>query len=128
MALTGWPELTESVARAYRALPAEQQRHTVIVAENYYRAGALDVRGRKSGLPRTYSPHCGYWFFGTPPEDADTVLYVGNQHPLSDHFGQSRELREIEAGVVNMLGGNTITLYQDPKQPWHALWPRIRTI
>lgn len=125
---TGWPELTETVARAYRALPVEQQRRTVIVAENYYLAAALDVRGREAGLPRAYSPHRGYWFFGAPPDDADTVLYVGNDQPLSDHFGQSRELGKIETGLVNMVQGNTITLYQAPKQPWHALWPRIRTI
>ncbi|WP_010692587.1 ArnT family glycosyltransferase [Saccharopolyspora spinosa] len=125
---TGWPELTESVAHAYRALPAEQQRRTVIVAESYYLAGALDVRGRKAGLPRTYSPHRGYWFFGAPPDDADTVLYIGKQHPLADHFGQSRELGEIETGLVNMVQSNTITLYQNPKQPWHTLWPQIRTM
>ncbi|MEV0701841.1 glycosyltransferase family 39 protein [Saccharopolyspora sp. NPDC050389] len=125
---TGWPELTEAVARAYRELPAEQQRRTAIIAENYYLAGALDVLGRKAGLPRAYSPHRGYWFFGAPPESADTVLYVGNRNRLSVHFGRSRELGEVETGLVNVAQGNTITLYQGPKQPWPALWPRIRTI
>ncbi|MEU5852593.1 glycosyltransferase family 39 protein [Saccharopolyspora shandongensis] len=125
---TGWPGLTEAVARAYRALPAEQQRRTAIVAENYYLAGALDVLGRKAGLPRAYSPHRGYWFFGAPPETADTALYVGSRNRLSVHFGRSRELGEVETGLVNVAQGNTITLYQDPLQPWPVLWPRIRTI
>ncbi|MGI8306105.1 hypothetical protein [Saccharopolyspora hattusasensis] len=54
------------------------------------------------------------------------MLYIGNDHPLADHFGRSRELGEIETGLVNMVQGNTIALYQNPKRPWHALWPRIR--
>jgi hypothetical protein len=125
---TGWPELTDTVARAYRALPPDQQRRTVIIAENYYLAGALDVFGRRAGLPRAYSPHRGYWFFGAPPENADTVLYVGNEQPLADHFAQSRQLGTVETGLVNMVQGNEVVLYQNPKQPWSALWPRIRTI
>ncbi|WP_190815204.1 hypothetical protein [Saccharopolyspora pogona] len=84
--------------------------------------------GPHSPTPPAVRPHRGYWFFGAPPDDAGTVLYIGHDHPLADHFGQSRELSEIETGLVNMVQGNTITLYQNPKQPWHALWPRIRTI
>ncbi|MCI2417510.1 glycosyltransferase family 39 protein [Saccharopolyspora sp. K220] len=125
---TGWPTLADTVARAYRALPPDQQRHTVLIAENYYLAGALDVYDRKVGLPRAYSPHRGYWFFGAPPETADTVLYVGNQQPLARYFGQQRELATVETGLVNVAQGNTLTLYQGPKQQWSSLWPRIRTI
>ncbi|KAA5826094.1 glycosyltransferase family 39 protein [Saccharopolyspora hirsuta] len=123
---TGWPELTDAVARAYRALPPEQQRRAVIVAENYYLAGALEVRGRAAGLPGVHSPHRGYWFFGAPPENADVVLYVGKRS-LADHFGRSQRLGEVESDLVNMVRGNEITLYQDPLQPWSELWPRLRT-
>ncbi|MER5393639.1 glycosyltransferase family 39 protein [Saccharopolyspora sp. NPDC002686] len=124
---TGWPELTDAVTRAYRALPPEQQRRAVVVAETYYLAGALDVRGRPAGLPRVYSPHRGYWFFGAPPADADVVLYVGKRS-LSDHFRRSQRLGKVESGLVNMARGNEITLYQAPAQPWPELWPRLRTL
>ncbi|MER7015071.1 glycosyltransferase family 39 protein [Saccharopolyspora sp. NPDC000359] len=123
---TGWPELTEEVAHAYRSLPPEQQRRAVIVAENYYLAGALEVRGRAAGLPSVHSPHRGYWFFGAPPEGADVVLHVGRRS-LADHFGRSQRLGTVESDLVNMARGNEITLYQDPLQPWSELWPRLRT-
>ncbi|RKT88462.1 Dolichyl-phosphate-mannose-protein mannosyltransferase [Saccharopolyspora antimicrobica] len=123
---TGWPELTSAVDRAYESLPPEQQRRAVIVAENYYLAGALDVRGRASGLPGVYSPHRGYWFFGAPPAEADVVIYVG-ERSLAAHFGRSRQLGTVRSDLVNMARGNEITLYQDPVQPWSELWPRLRT-
>ncbi|MGP4017078.1 ArnT family glycosyltransferase [Saccharopolyspora sp. 5N708] len=124
---TGWPALVRTVAREYQALPPDRQRHTAVLAENYYLAAALDVYGREVGLPRAYSPHRGYWFFGAPPETADTVLYVGTDQPLAPYFGGHRELGTVETGLVNMAQGNELTLYQDPKQRWSTLWPRIRT-
>ncbi|GGI86026.1 glycosyl transferase family 39 [Saccharopolyspora subtropica] len=124
---TGWPALVEAVSRAYHDLPPQQRSRTAIVAETYYLAGALDVLGRPAGLPRAHSPHRGYWFFGAPPDDADTVLYVGARTPLADHFGQSRVLGRIETHLVNMVQGTKITLYTHPSRPWSALWPRLRT-
>ncbi|GAA4616277.1 ArnT family glycosyltransferase [Saccharopolyspora hordei] len=123
---TGWPELTDAVARAHRSLPPEQRRRAVVVAETYYLAAALDVRGRQAGLPRVYSPHRGYWFFGAPPADADVVLYVGGRS-LSGLFRRSQRLGTVESELENVVRGTPITLYQDPERPWLELWPQLRT-
>ncbi|GAA2794713.1 glycosyltransferase family 39 protein [Saccharopolyspora taberi] len=127
---TGWPELARTVADAYRSLPAELRERTAIVGESYYTTGALDIHGRELGLPRAYSPHRGYWFFGAPPDRATAMLYVGNEQPLAPYFGPGRKLATVHSdlGLLNLAQGDTVTLYQDPKLPWSALWPRIRTM
>ena len=42
-------------------------------------AGLLDVYGRPAGLPRVYSPHRGYWFFGSPPNRRSTSCTSANR-------------------------------------------------
>ncbi|GAA4840344.1 ArnT family glycosyltransferase [Saccharopolyspora rosea] len=125
---TGWPELVATVDRAYRSLPPQTRRRTAIVGESYYLTGALDVLGRRAGLPGAHSPHRGYWFFGAPPDDADAVLYVGSTAPLAPHFAESRRLAVVRSELVNIPQGVSVTLYRHPLQPWSQLWPRLREL
>ncbi|PFG96436.1 dolichyl-phosphate-mannose-protein mannosyltransferase [Saccharopolyspora erythraea NRRL 2338] len=127
---TGWPELARTVADTYHSLPAEVRRRTAVVGESYYTTGALDVHGRELGLPRAYSPHRGYWFFGAPPDQATAMLYVGNAQPLAPYFGTGRELATVHSdlGLLNLAQGDTVTFYEGPKVPWSVLWPKIRTM
>lgn len=126
---TGWTELARTVADAYAALPPRVREDAVVVGESYVVAGALDVLGRPLGLPRTYSPHRGYWYFGAPPDSATTVLYVGSTDPLGPHFGAQRRLDTVRThlDLVNIARGISVTLYTEPREPWSRLWPRLRT-
>ncbi|WP_223207942.1 glycosyltransferase family 39 protein [Actinopolyspora erythraea] len=126
---TGWPELARTTAAAYRGLPAELREDTVVVAESYPTAAALDVHGRELGLPRVYSPHRGYWFFGAPPDSARAMLYVGSEQPLAPYFGEREQLDTVrtEHDVVNIARGVAVTLHTEPELSWSELWPRIRT-
>lgn len=126
---TGWRELTHTVAEAYFSLPPDVRARTVIVGESYVVAGALDVLGRPLGLPRTYSPHRGYWYFGAPPDTATAMLYVGSTDPLGPYFGRQRQLDTVRThlDLVNVARGIAVTLYTEPQQPWSQLWPAIRT-
>lgn len=127
---TGWPELARTVARAYHSLPPEMRRRTAIVGESYSVAGAIDVFGRELGLPRAYSPHRGYWFFGAPPDSATVMLYVGSTEPLAPYFGEQRQLDTVQTqlGLVNIAQGIAVTVHTDPVEPWSRLWPEIRTM
>jgi hypothetical protein len=125
---TGWPELTHTVARTYHSLPPNIRNRTAIVGESYYLTGALDVYGRGLGLPRAYSPHRGYWFFGAPPDNTDLLLYVGNGQPLKPYFGRAQRLATVKTDLVNLPRGDSITLYEAPAKTWSELWPDIRTM
>lgn len=124
---TGWPELAHTVAETYHALPPEVRDRTAIVGETYHLTGAVDVQGRRLGLPRAYSPHRGYWFFGSPPEHADVVLFVGAHRPLAPYFRRAQRLAVVESPLLNLAQGTSVTLYEEPVMPWHQLWPRLRT-
>lgn len=124
---TGWPELTRTVADTYHALPPTTRRRTAIVGQTYHIAAAIEVLGPEYGLPRAYSPNRGYWFFGQPPAEADTVLYVGDGGALNDHFAHHQRLGTVDSEPLNLAQGVAITRYDGRVDPWRTMWPEIRT-
>lgn len=125
---TGWPELAATTARAYHALPPETRERTAVVGQSYPITGALDVHGVELGLPVAHSPHRGYWFFGAPPDSADSVLYVGVDGALDPYFDQRRTVDTVDSELVNIAQGVPITHYEQPTVPWSELWPRLRRL
>jgi len=73
----GWHELTEEVARIYRALPEEERASAAIVTRNYGEAGAIDYYGRRYGLPPARSPHNSYYIWGPGRERPSVMILVG---------------------------------------------------
>jgi hypothetical protein len=88
----GWEEMVQVVARAYNALPPEERSRTVIVAGNYGQAGAIDLFGKKYGLPNAISSHQNYFYWADLNQRADTILDVGEGY---EHL--SRIFRSVEA-------------------------------
>jgi hypothetical protein len=60
----GWPQLTDQVAKDYRALPVSEQRSASIFTANYGEAGAIALYGGAHGLPYPLSGHNNYWLWG----------------------------------------------------------------
>lgn len=124
----GWP--ADAVAGVYRTLPPPAQRNAVILTRSYWAAAALDRFGPALGLPPAYSGDRGYWYFGGPPENAKTVLYLGDPAPLRPYFGQLRPLGSVDStalGVRTLAGATPIWLATARRQPWSVLWPALRT-
>ena len=125
----GWPELTAAVARAYERAPAR----AVLVTGHYWQASALDRYGRRYGLPRAYSPHRGYWFFGVPP-DAGAALFVGpDPGGLRANFRSVRVVATFPggsgyAGGPGYQGINhqvPIWLCEGRIASWRQVWPAL---
>jgi hypothetical protein len=91
----GWEEMAEKTAIAYRALPASDRERVMIFAQNYGEAGAIDLIGRRLGLPRASSPHNNYWIWGPSPPDPKIVLIVGGRR--EDHL---RSLESVEPAAT----------------------------
>ena len=53
--MLGWDELTKKVADTYNSLTPEQQKNTIIIADNYGEAGAIHHYGYLYGLPDAIS-------------------------------------------------------------------------
>ncbi|MFI9387522.1 glycosyltransferase family 39 protein [Kutzneria sp. NPDC052558] len=126
----GWPEMADEVAAAYRALPDDVRAHTAIVGDTYWSASALALYGPAHGLPAPYSANRGYWYFGTPPESATTVLYVGDNHvaDIRPHFATVTRVATVDnkLGIDNGYQGSPIYLCAGRGEPWSVLWPTLR--
>lgn len=123
----GWEELAAAVAEAYRRLPAEEQERAGIFAQNYGEAGAIDVLGRRYGLPRAMSGHNSYWFWG-PDTTAAVVLVIGGGE--DDNRAACAELEEMgrTACTYCMPYENDLPIWacRGLREPIGTLWPQLR--
>lgn len=127
----GWTELADQVARAYHALPAEQRGRTAVLTSSYWQAGALARFGPERGLPEPHSGSRGYFYFGAPPESADTVLYVGRPLPaLTESFRTVRQLSTLETELKSnrAVDGIPLLLAEGRTGPWTEIWSRFRKL
>ncbi len=127
----GWPELAQTVAGIYAALPESEKPHTAILAGNYGEAGAINLYGRASGLPEVISGINTYWWRGYGAEPPETVILVGF----------SRKSAERLAGEVELAGRITnpdgvpneettehpeIYLCRKIRYPWPQIWKKLQ--
>ena len=81
----GWDELAQRVAEVYRSLPVGERAHTLILANNYGEAGAINLYGPALGLPQAISRTNTYWYrgYGNPPPQ--TIIELGNTAEDESH-------------------------------------------
>jgi 4-amino-4-deoxy-L-arabinose transferase-like glycosyltransferase len=123
----GWPDFARTVARVQRGLPNTER--AVILTRNYGEAGAIDRYGSALGLPRAYSGHNAYGYWGPPPDGSAPVIAVG-LHPgeVSAHLHGCRVAARIDnrAGIENDEQGNPVLVCRGPRRRWSREWPALR--
>ncbi|GAA3581932.1 glycosyltransferase family 39 protein [Amycolatopsis ultiminotia] len=127
----GWPDLADSVGAVYRALPPGQRAHTALLTAGYWQAGALERYGPDQGLPTTYSASRGFWYFGRPGDDADTVLFVGRDPAkLVPHFRSARVAGEVDnrLGAPNSSRHLPVWLLSGRTGSWAEIWPQLKDL
>ena len=122
----GWPELTDQTARAWKSLPADVRANSVILAQNYGEAAALEFYGPSRGLPRILSGHLSWQYWRPRALPQRFALLVGFS------AGYARQLCSSENTLAtidnywrldNEERGRTITSCT-LKQPLGAIWKR----
>ncbi|MCM6775517.1 glycosyltransferase family 39 protein [Nocardia sp. CDC159] len=121
----GWPELARATAAAYRSLPEADRARAVVIADSYWQASALDVARPDHGLPAVYSPNRGFGYFGTPPDSATTVVWVGGDG--SEPRARCAEVSAIgradsRLGFPGITRDVTLWRCDNPKTPWSQAW------
>lgn len=127
----GWPELTATVTSIYRELPAEQRRSAVVITERYIQASALDYYQSAAGLPAIFSPKRGFGYFGAPPDNTETVLWVGStKADLQARFTTVVAAAKfgVRLGMPQVSRDITIWKCTGPIQPWSTMWPKMQTL
>ncbi|RAY15990.1 glycosyl transferase, family 39 [Actinomadura craniellae] len=126
----GWPRFAAEVARVHRALPAAERARATIVTSNYGEAGALDRYGPELGLPRAYSGHNGYWYFGRPADTGGPTIFIGPEGDagLRRFWTDVTAAGRIDNGVDldNEEQGKSVWVCRGQRMPWTALWPQLR--
>jgi uncharacterized membrane protein len=122
----GWSELAAGTAAAYRALPEVERSSAVLIADSYWQASALDIDRAAYGLPAVYSPNRGFGYFGTPPDTAATVLWVGGTE--TDVLARCAEVSAVgqvdaRLGFPGVTRGVTVWRCAQPRVPWSLAWP-----
>lgn len=131
----GWPRFAARVAAVHNALPPGERAAATIVVSNYGEAGALDKYGPGLGLPRAYSGHNGYWYFGRPPDRGGPTIVVGPDDVaegagLRRFWTDVRPVGRIDNGVGldNEEQGKPIWVCRGQRAPWTDLWPEFKQL
>ncbi|WP_448702687.1 ArnT family glycosyltransferase [Mucilaginibacter sp. AW1-3] len=107
----GWDELTEKVAKAYYSLTPEQQKQTIIFANNYGEAGAIHHYGKLYHLPDVHSLSSSFALWEPDSLDCKYLIYVddkngGNTQGLLDdkRIGAAKKMGEIDNPLAREIG------------------------
>jgi hypothetical protein len=124
----GWGNMAQAVAKVYERLSPEEKAKGAIFAGNYGEAGAIDLLGRKYGLPKAISGHNNYWYWGPGDQPIEAVVTVGiSAEEAQDAFEQV-ELGGTVTHEYAMPYENNLPVYicRKPKIPFKEFWPRTR--
>jgi hypothetical protein len=61
--MLGWKEMTAKTAAAYSTLSNEEKKNTIIFADNYGEAGAINYYRKKYHLPEAYSDNASFLYW-----------------------------------------------------------------
>jgi hypothetical protein len=102
----------------------------VILASNYGEAGAIDRYGPAMGLPRAFSGHNSYWWWGPPRPARGTAIVIGYDSPefLRRYFVSVSPAARIEDvwGVDNDEEGAPVWMCRAQKRAWPVIWPEFK--
>jgi hypothetical protein len=115
--MLGWKEMAEKTARAYMQLPEDTRKETIIFADNYGQAGALNFYRKGLGLPEIFSDNASFLYWlptrfpyrhvilldFKPRDSADMVFKHFESHIILDSITQEYAR---EKGLLIMLYRN----------------------
>lgn len=123
----GWEEMTEVVAKAYNALPEGERARTAIFGGNFGQAGAIDLFGKKYGLPRAIGNHQNYWYWGPRDYTGESVIVMGARREELEPFWSSIEpVGSVYHPYSMPYEHFTVYHCRGIKQPINEIWPKIK--
>jgi hypothetical protein len=126
--MLGWENQVATVAQVYNRLSPEEKEKCVIAASNYGEAGALDLFGKKYGLPPAISYHNNYWIWGPGAKPGEIIIAVGGERESYLRMYQevqcaaravSKYSRPLEEDVP-------VYLCRRPKMTLQQAWPQLK--
>jgi hypothetical protein len=126
--MLGWENMTATIASTYYRLSPTEQAQCAILAGNYGEAGAIDLLGRKYGLPMAISGHNSYHDWGTHGHTGKVVILFGqNAELIKSNFNEVQQIATI-TNPHGVAAENHLPVYlcRQPKDPLAIIWPSLR--
>lgn len=125
----GWPEMVETVAKVYRALPPEERAGAAIFGQDYGQAGAVDFYGPKLGLPKAISGHLTYWYWGPRGCTGEVVIVLGDRREPLERLFEGVQDAAVVSHPYSMRSQNfTVFVCRKPKGwTFREIWPRLKS-
>lgn len=125
----GWPEMAARVAAVYRALPPQDRARAVFYAENYGEAAAIDVFGRRLGLPPAISGHNQYFLWGPRDHDGSVMIIIGGDpRRYADLFRRFDVAGRVDQPyAMPYERDQPIYVLRDMKTPLRTFWPQVKS-
>ncbi len=122
--MLGWEELTQVASTAYNMI--EDKKAAFIYGENYGEAGAINIIGKKYGLPNpvSFSESFQYWVPKQFNPDITSVVYINHDPPGEDVKTLFRKITVI-GSITNPDSrefGTTVYLCQEPVESFNKFW------
>lgn len=124
----GWDQMTALVAEAYGRLTPEERKRCKVFGQNYGEAGAIDVLGRRYGLPHAISGHNSYWLWGPGKGDWDVLIIIGGDRADNRVFFDDIQIVGQTSSPWSMPyeRGLDVSIARKPKISARDAWPRLK--
>jgi dolichyl-phosphate-mannose-protein mannosyltransferase len=124
----GWEEMAALAGEAYGRLTPEERAHCRIFGQNYGEAGAVDLFGRRRGLPPALSGHNSYWLWGPGDDRIDVLIIIGGtREDNARYFDQIEIVGQTRSPWAMPYERNLdISIARRPKADIRDLWPQLK--
>jgi len=125
----GWREMAEEVAAVYWSLPAQDRARAVFFGENYGEAAAIDVFGRRLGLPPAISGRNNYFIWGPRGHDGSVIIIIGGS---TEHYADLFSSFEVAGRIATPYAmpyetDQPIYVLRGMKMPLQDYWSTVKS-
>jgi len=124
----GWEELAALVDTAYQRLTPKERARCRVFGQNYGEAGAIDVLGRRLGLPPAMSGHNSYWLWGPGPVEPTVVIIIGGDREDNARFFEEIEIvgQTRSRYAMPYERGVEVSIARRPRASLREAWPMLK--
>ncbi len=121
--MLGWKEIATLVAKAYYEIPIEERKNTMIYAENYGQAGAIDFYGKEFNLPPCISFSSSYMLWSPEKVNLKKLIYINDEFndDIKQTFGKHTLIGQLSDQYAREKGVQ-IWLLENPNEKFNQLY------
>jgi hypothetical protein len=124
----GWREMAANVAAVYESLPPQDRARAVLFGSNYGEAAAIDVFGRRLGLPPANGGHNNYYLWGPRGHDGSVMIIIGGD---TEHYAALFRSFEVAGQITTPYAmpyetNQPIYVLRGLKDPLAKFWSKVK--